>query len=157
MEATVFDILVYVFDHYMLEDLPASTDRADIARDLETAGFAEANVERALDWLADLANERERPGLGSNERAFRLYSPEEQQRLDAPARGLLLELEQAGILSPTQREIVIERLLALESEELGLEQVKWVVLMVLSCQPGEEAACERMEDIVFELPGMVPH
>ena len=157
MEASVFDILVYVFDHYMLEDLPASTDRADIARDLETAGFAEANVERALDWLADLANERERPGLGSNERAFRLYSPEEQQRLDAPARGLLLELEQAGILSPTQREIVIERLLALESEELGLEQVKWVVLMVLSCQPGEEAACERMEDIVFELPGMVPH
>ena len=114
-------------------------------------------MERALDWLADLANERERPGLGSNERAFRLYSPEEQQRLDAPARGLLLELEQAGILSPTQREIVIERLLALESEELGLEQVKWVVLMVLSCQPGEEAACERMEDIVFELPGMVPH
>ena len=161
MEATVFDILVYVFDHYMLEDLPASTDRADIARDLETAGFAEAKVELALDWLADLANERERPslcaGLGSNERAFRLYSPEEQQRLDSPARGLLLELEQAGILSATQREIVIERLLALECEELGLEQVKWVVLMVLSCQPGEEAACERMEDIVFELPGMVPH
>jgi Smg protein len=161
MEASVFDILVYVFDHYMLEDLPASTDRADIARDLETAGFAGAEVERALDWLADLANERERPaigaGLGSNERAFRLYSPQEQQRLDAPARGLLLELEQAGILSATQREIVIERLLALESEELGLEQVKWVVLMVLSCQPGEEAACERMEDIVFELPGMVPH
>jgi Smg protein len=157
MEASVFDILVYVFDHYMLEDLPASTDRADIARDLETAGFAGAKVERALDWLADLANERERPGLGSNERAFRLYSPQEQQRLDAPARGLLLELEQAGILSATQREIVIERLLALECEELGLEQVKWVVLMVLSCQPGEEAACERMEDIVFELPGMVPH
>jgi Smg protein len=157
MEASVFDILVYVFDHYMLEDLPASTDRADIARDLETAGFAGSKVERALDWLADLANERERPGLGSNERAFRLYSPQEQQRLDAPARGLLLELEQAGILSATQREIVIERLLALESEELGLEQVKWVVLMVLSCQPGEEAACERMEDIVFELPGMVPH
>ncbi len=165
MEATVFDILVYVFDHYMLEDLPASTDRADIARDLETAGFAGAKVERALDWLADLANERERPSIdaglgvdeGSNDRAFRLYSPEEQQRLDPPARGLLLELEQAGILSATQREIAIERLLALESEELGLEQVKWVVLMVLSCQPGEEAACERMEDIVFELPGMVPH
>ena len=157
MEASVFDILVYVFDHYMLEDLPASTDRADIARDLETAGFAEAKVERALDWLADLANERERPGLGSNERAFRLYSPEEQQRLDSAARGLLLELERGGILSATQREIVIERLLALECEELGLEQVKWVVLMVLSCQPGEEAALERMEDIVFELPGMVPH
>lgn len=157
MESTVFDILVYVFDHYMFEELPVSAERADIARDLETAGFGGANVERALDWLADLANERERPGLEFNERAFRLYAEQELGRLDPACRGLLLSLERGGILSPTQREIVIERLLALDNEELDLEQVKWVVLMVLSCQPGEEAACERMEDLVYELPGLIPH
>ena len=72
-------------------------------------------------------------------------------------RGLLLALERGGILSANQREIVIDRLLALDNEELSLEQVKWVVLMVLSCQPGEEAACERMEDMVLELPAQVPH
>jgi Smg protein len=157
MESTVFDILVYVFDHYMLEELPVSAEREDIARDLETAGFGGANVERALDWLADLANERERPGLDVNERAFRLYAEAECGRLDSACRGLLLALERGGILSPTQREIVIERLLALDTEELSLEQVKWVVLMVLSCQPGEEAACERMEELVYELPGLIPH
>ena len=157
MESTVFDILVYVFDHYMFEELPASAERADIARDLEVAGFAGASVERALDWLADLADERDRPGLRANECAFRLYSPEECARLDAGCRGLLLSLERGGILTATQREIVIERLLALDAEELSLEQVKWVVLMVLSCQPGEESACERMEDIVYELPVQVPH
>ncbi len=157
MESTVFDILVYVFDHYMFEELPVSAERADIARDLETAGFGGDNVERALDWLADLANERERPGLDVNERAFRLYADQELGRLDQACRGLLLSLERGGILSPTQREIVIERLLALDNEELDLEQVKWVVLMVLSCQPGEEAACERMEEMVYELPGLIPH
>ena len=157
MESTVFDILVYVFDHYMLEELPVSAEREDIARDLETAGFGGANVERALDWLADLANERERPGRDVNERAFRLYAEEESGRLDSACRGLLLALERGGILSPTQREIVIERLLALDNDELNLEQVKWVVLMVLSCQPGEEAACERMEELVYELPGLIPH
>jgi Smg protein len=157
MDNTVFDILVYVFDHYLLEELPVSAERADIARDLEDAGFRGINVERALDWLADLADERERPGLHANERAFRLYSPEESARLDAGCRGLLLSLERGGILSATQREIVIDRLLALDAEELSLEQVKWVVLMVLSCQPGEEAACERMEDLVYEMPVQVPH
>jgi Smg protein len=157
MDNTVFDILVYVFDHYLFEELPISAERADLARDLEIAGFRGANVERALDWLADLASERERPGLEANERAFRLYSPEECARLDADCQGLLLSLERGGILSPTQREIVIDRLLALDTEELSLEQVKWVVLMVLSCQPGEEAACERMEDLVYELPAQVPH
>ena len=157
MDNTVFDILVYVFDHYLFEELPVSAERADIARDLEIAGFRGANVERALDWLADLADERGRPGLHANESAFRLYSPEECARLDADCRGLLLSLERGGILSPTQREIVIDRLLALDHDELSIEQVKWVVLMVLSCQPGQEAACERMEDMVFELPAQVPH
>ena len=157
MDNTVFDILVYVFDHYLFEELPVHTERADIARDLEVAGFRGANVERALDWLAELADERSRPGLREDNRAFRLYTHAECTRLDADARGLLLALERGGILSANQREIVIDRLLALDNEELSLEQVKWVLLMVLSCQPGEEAAYERMEDLVFELPPQVPH
>src|ERR1019366_7017101 len=52
MDNTVFDILIYVFDRYMLEELPASAERETLARDLESAGFGEANVERAPDWLA---------------------------------------------------------------------------------------------------------
>ena len=71
-------------------------------------------------------------------------------------RGYLLTLERIGILSPQQREIVIERLLALEAHELDVAQLKWVALMVLSSQPGEELACARMEDLVFDLPEM-PH
>ena len=63
MDNSVFDILIYVFDRYMFEELPASAERETLARDLESAGFGEANVERALDWLADLAAERERPNL----------------------------------------------------------------------------------------------
>ena len=48
MDNTVFDILVYVFDHYLFEELPVHAERADIARDLEVAGFRGANVERAV-------------------------------------------------------------------------------------------------------------
>jgi hypothetical protein len=29
--------------------------------------------------------------------------------------------------------------------------------MVLSSQPGQEQACARMEDIVFDLPGSATH
>jgi Smg protein len=70
---------------------------------------------------------------------------------------LLLSLEQAGILNALQREIVIDRLMALDAEDFDLEQVRWVVLMVLSSQPGQEQACARMEDIVFDLPGSATH
>jgi Smg protein len=50
----------------------------------------------------------------------------------------------------TQRELVIERLMALDGDEIDLEKLKWVVLMVLFSQPGQETAFSRMEDLVFE-------
>ncbi len=49
-----------------------------------------------------------------------------------------------------QRELVIDRLLALDAKEIDVEQVKWVVLMVLFSQPGQEKAFARMEDLVFD-------
>ena len=63
MTGTVLDILIYVFDRYMLDEVPEVPEREHLARDLERVGFAHANVERALDWLADLALERDRPPL----------------------------------------------------------------------------------------------
>ena len=35
-------------------------------------------------------------------------------------------------------------MLALDADELDTEQLKWVVLMVLSSQPGQELAFERL-------------
>jgi Smg protein len=156
MENSVFDILIYVFDRYLLEDLPATPQRETLARDLESAGFGPVNVERALDWLADLAATRERPDL-RGDGSFRVFAPQELSRLDARCRGLLASLETAGILSASQREIVIDRLLALEADELDLDQVKWVVLMILSSQPGQELAYARMEDLVFDVPRHPSH
>ena len=168
MNGTVLDILIYVFDRYMLDEAPEVPEREALARDLESAGFGEANVERALDWLADLAGERDRPALwhpdgesvdetAAEDAPLRIYTPDEMTRLNVDCRGLLLSLEQVAILSPAQREIVIDRLLALEADDLDIEQVKWVVLMVLSSQPGQELACARMEDLVFDAPDSPAH
>jgi Smg protein len=89
--------------------------------------------------------------------SLRLYSTAEMARLSVECRGLLLSLEETEILNPTQRELVIDRLLALEVEDLSIEQVRWVVLMVLSSQPGQEAACARMETLVFDSESSATH
>ena len=44
----------------------------------------------------------------------------------------------------------VDRLLALETPDIDVEQIKWVVLMVLFSQPGQELAYARMEDLVFD-------
>ena len=47
--------------------------------------------------------------------------------------------------------------MALDTEELDVAQLKWVVLMVLSSQPGQGEAYARMEDLVFDSDGYAPH
>lgn len=155
---SVLDILIYVFDRYMLAELETVPEREELAQDLTDAGFPGDQVERALDWLADLACERDRPDLeAARPSAMRIFTEEELARLPVDCRGYLLELERSGILSSQQREIVIERLLALDGAELDVDQLKWVVLMVLSSQPGEELACSRMEGLMFDPETERPH
>jgi Smg protein len=72
------------------------------------------------------------------------------EKLDVECRGFLLFLEQSDVLNAYDREVVIDRAMALEAEEIDLQQLKWVVLMVLLNQPGKEAAFTWMEDIVMD-------
>jgi len=154
---SVLDILIYVFDRYMLDEVPEVPEREDLARQLEGAGFTHRNVERALDWLADLACVRDALPLEGSGPAVRVFCEGELARLSTECRGFLLTLERLGILSPQQREVVIERMLALDADELDTEQLKWVVLMVLSSQPDQEHAFARLEDLVVTAPSGVPH
>ena len=152
---SVFDILIYVFDRYALEDIPEAPREA-LARDLESVGFAQVHVARALDWLANLAADEHERATPRGDASFRIYAPQELERLDIACRGLIASLEASGILSPGQRELVIDQLMALDTDELDLDHVKWVVLMVLSSQPGQEVAYARMEDLVFD-GAQAPH
>lgn len=159
---SVLDILIYVFDRYMLEEASTVPHREHLARDLEQAGFGRANVERALDWLTALAFGQERAGCEDargpgSEGAVRIFTDSEIARLSSECRGLLLRLERARVITPQQRELVIERLLALEADEPDTEQLKWVVLMVLSSEPGGELAVERLGGLIAELRSHAPH
>jgi Smg protein len=156
MKESVLDILIYLFENYIDGDQAPQPDRQLLREELERAGFEPPDVQRALDWLDGLA------GSGSvatdvTARAVRIFTGAEQMRLDTDCRGYLLHLGNIGILSSAQREIVIDRLMALEADDIDIEQVKWVVLMVLFSQPGQESAYARMEDLVFDEQAQALH
>ncbi|HEX4389687.1 MAG TPA: DUF494 domain-containing protein [Steroidobacteraceae bacterium] len=158
MTGSVLDILIYVFDRYMLSEPPEVPEREQLERALQSKGFTPRNVERALDWLTDLAFHGQLPQEGdAPQSGVRVFSDSELARLSTECRGLLLQLERARVLAPVQREIVIERLLALDTEEPDTEQLKWVVLMVLSSQPGQELAVERLGGLMMDVHPSAPH
>jgi Smg protein len=47
--------------------------------------------------------------------------------------------------------------MALEDNDISLDKLKWIVLMVLFSQPGDEHAYARMEDIVYDVPPAYLH
>ncbi len=152
VKETVLDVLLYLFENYFDDALESDADQQTLEAELEAAGFPREEIEHAFDWLAELDEQRSRPGLSARD-TLRVYAPSESARLSAECRGFLLHLEQLGILSADSRETVIDRLLALDESEVDVDMAKWVVLMVLFSQPGEEDAFARMEDLVFESTG----
>jgi Smg protein len=147
MKESVLDVLMYLFESYAESNDEPEPNRHELKRELGRAGFRDREIERALDWLDGLNGAS--AGNAPQHSAFRVFDPAEQERLDSASRGYLLQLEQIGILKPAHREIVIDRLLALDHDEIDVEQTKWVVMMVLFSQPGQHEAYAQMEDLVY--------
>jgi Smg protein len=149
MKENIFDVLMYLFENYMEDEIEILPDSDVIRTELMEAGFDQLEVSKAFDWLESLSMQRAiRPTATA---AFRIFCPEEREKLDLDCLNFILFLEHSGILNPANREIVIDRVMALENEEISIEKLKWIVLMVLLSQPDEEIAFSRMEDIVYDL------
>ncbi|MCH8248458.1 MAG: DUF494 domain-containing protein [Proteobacteria bacterium] len=151
MKENVLDVLMYLFDSYVDTEEDPEPDQNELRMELSWAGFGDNEIDRALVWLDGLTEHQDSLNYSNlSAHGTRIYNDFEHQRLDPYCRGYITYLEQTGILSPPQRELLVDRLLALESEDIDVEQIKWVVLMVLFSQPGQELAYARMEDLVFE-------
>ena len=150
MKQDVFEILIYLFENYMYDEGELEQDRDTLQQELMDAGFQRNEIGKAFDWLESLTAAGSDGSQPSAQLSFRIYSDRENEKLDADCRGFILFLEQMGVLDHATREMVIDRVMALESDEVDLEQLKWVVLMVLFNQPGQEAAVAWMEDLVLD-------
>ena len=157
MKENILEVLMYLFENYMNDEIEFDTDEESLRTELEQAGFHKAEISKAFIWLEGLAGLQDgAEPLAFSAKSIRLYTDDETEKLDLDSRGFLMFLEQTGVLDHNTREMVIDRVMALESEEIDLEQLKWVVLMVLFNQPGREAAYAWMEDLVFdEMPGVI--
>jgi len=158
MKESVLDVLIYLFDHYIEQELEIIPNQKDLKSQLNQAGFADIQIDKAIDWLEGLAVKKDEIDVGDAcSGSTRVFSGIENERLDVECKGFLIFLEQSGVLDSEDRELVIDRVLALETDTIELQQLKWVVLMVLFNRPGKEAAFAWMEDIILDKVSNVVH
>jgi len=158
MNENLVDILIYLYENYMDAEEQAPTDQAKLHEELAQAGFPEGVIKKAFRWLDELAWRQGATDYRAHtDKSIRIFTEREQSRLDMDCQGLLLFLEQNGILDQLSRELAIERALALDSIHITVEELKWIVLLVLMNQPGQESAVARMEDLVYNEAPMYLH
>ena len=142
-EETILDVLLYLFENDVVRD------RDSLQKNLHQAGFSPTEINKAFAWLDELSRDRPLNPAQRKHAPVRIFAEAELQRLDTESRGFLMFLEQNGVLDADQRELVLDRVMALDQEEIDLDDLKWVVLMVLFNQPGSEAAFAWMENQMF--------
>ena len=155
MKESILDVLLYLFEHYFTDDADLVRDRDSLRSgplfdELGKAGFSPAEINKAFEWLDALAQQRPSASAPRANGPVRVFFGPELDKLDVECRGFLLFLEQHGVLDAGQRELVLDRAMALDQDEIDLDDRKWVVLMVLFNQPGSEAAYAWMETQMFE-------
>ncbi len=150
----MFDILMYLFENYIHSEAEVMVDHDILTDELTRAGFHQDEIYKALNWLEKLAALQDSdayPYLTRvGNKSFRIYTEDEMQLLDTDCRGFILFLEQVNVLDFTTREMVIDRVMELDTTHFSMDDLKWVVLMVLFNMPGQENAYSQMEDLIFD-------
>jgi Smg protein len=124
----LFDILTFLIERYFGSG--SYPDPDTLSRQLTAAGFDEEEIRETLHWLSGLEREAliaELPAC----HGLRYFSSHEERIIDVASRSFLLFLERCRVLSSSQRELIIDRILALNVPEARLDHVKLVVLLVL--------------------------
>ena len=151
MKETVIDVLMYMLETYMDDYKTLELDQDVLHASLSDAGFESRDIKKAFDWLEGLPNMNMRTKINSPcKNTYRYYLPKENSKLGDKGKSFIMFLEQLKILDAESREHVIDRIMALDSVEISIEQLKWVVLMVLFNMPGKEEKFYLLEELVFE-------
>ena len=153
MKENVFDVLMYLFENYMDEDAEFHPDQETLTTELTEAGFPAAKSARRSTGSKGCRPCARAPRVCRCPAAVRRCAITFRRKWKSSTRsvrGFLLYMEQSGVLDSTMRELVIDRAMALEVEEIAIDQLKWIMLMVLFNHPGSENAYHLLEDLVFD-------
>ena len=141
------DILLYLFEYYS-EDPVRESDTSFVIRDhLIDAGFQDAAIDHAMDWVEIFKNQGENMMLHTpSNSSIRILSDDEKNLLDVECQNYISRLETFGLLTPEKRELLIDKLTSIGFEPMDLEVVKALSILMLFQEPSVEVRLHAYEN-----------
>ena len=153
----MFDLLVYMFEKYISSK--NNLDFSNMTLELEAAGFNNKDIESALDWFTELKEMSENipqsHTLKLNDK-LRIYTVKEKEKFSFDGLGFIVFLEQAHVLNSVEREIIIDRAMALNQNIINIDEVRWIVMMTL-WNNGRENDYLFVEDALYQTEQLILH
>ena len=142
----MFDIFVYLFEFYF--DAGNFPDPDKLSLKLSAAGFDEDDITQAVSWLSGLRELSlvDYP-VTINHTGSRCFAELERQLICIDGLRFISFWEQNNVISPIEREMIIDRALVIGSDNLSLDKVKLITLMVLWNQH-DDFDFMLMEDLI---------
>ena len=149
----MFEVLVFMFENYFANQL--MPDDATMEQELSAAGFEQDDILGAFDWFQKMQSMLNSPEFdyAHSDTAIRLFTGSESKRINTESLGFLIFLQQAKVINDVERDLIIDRAMALNKFKLGIEEIRWITMMVLWNQ-GRVKDYSFVEDALFNPRGL---
>lgn len=126
----MFDILMFLFESYF--DAGNYPDAEKLSVKLTAAGFEDNDIHLALTWLSGLKQlSAASYPEAINRGGLRCYAELEISRISPEALSFLTFWEQNKVITPVEREMILDRAVAMGRDNLSLDKVKLIALIIL--------------------------
>ncbi|MDG1074731.1 MAG: DUF494 domain-containing protein [Methylophilaceae bacterium] len=149
----MFDVLVFMFKNYFTNQ--ALLDDVSMEQELSEAGFEQDDILDAFDWFQEMKSMLSEPAFdyAHDKTAIRVFTANETKKIDTESLGFLIFLQQANVINDVERDLIIDRAMALNTSNLGIEETRWITMMALWSQ-GRDNDFSFVEDALFNPRGL---
>jgi Smg protein len=152
----VFEVLVFMFENYVAHHTLPNSDI--LAQELSAAGFKQNDIDGAFNWFDEMKTRlvESDDTYSHEETSLRMFSENELKKINTESIGFILFLRQANIINDMERDLIIDRAMALPQKLITIEETRWITMMAL-WNEGREKDYLFVEDALFNPRGLTIH
>ena len=150
MKETLLEILMMIFNQIIEDEAVLGLDAEQLLEKLENMGaeITESTPPRQLTEAQGKLVQAHYQNFGDNDN-IRILSPDEAEKLGVEGWNYLLSLENADIIPPWIRELILYEIENLELDDLDLKDLKMVIFHVMRKLINKEEDVAWLEHLLF--------
>ncbi len=152
----MFEVLVFMFEHYIAHHVLPET--AIMTQELSAAGFEQSDIVGAFDWFHVIKSRLiEPPAVYAHQHtSMRVFSDSEYKKISLESISFLIFLQQANVINDVERDLIVDRAMALKQTHIKIEEMRWITMIAL-WNAGREKDYLFVEDALFNPRGLTLH